>query len=73
MFGLKTSKSGLYQGLPDFRQFRGMGADHKVPNHALYHLSYTRIFYFLILSLWSKMWSNGDFQSFCGRNKEPKP
>ncbi len=44
-----------------------------LPNHALYHLSYTRIFSFLLLSLWSKMWSNGDFRRFCGRDKVPKP
>ena len=43
-----------------------------VPNHALYHLSYTRIFSFLFLPLWSKMWSNGDFRSFCGRDEAPK-
>ena len=44
-----------------------------LPNHALYHLSYTRIFIFLFLPLWSKMWSNGDFRRFCGRDKVPKP
>ena len=44
-----------------------------VPNHALYHLSYTRIFSFLLLPLWSKMWSNGDFRGFCGRDEAPKP
>ena len=43
-----------------------------VPNHALYHLSYTRIFSFLLLSLWSKMWSNGDFRRSCRRDKVPK-
>ena len=42
-----------------------------VPNHALYHLSYTRIFIFLFLPLWSKMWSNGDFRRFCGRDEAP--
>ena len=43
-----------------------------LPNHALYHLSYTRIFSFLLLSLWSKMWSNGDFRRSCRRDKVPK-
>ena len=43
-----------------------------VPNHALYHLSYTRIFNFLILPLWSKMWSSGGFRSFCGSHEVPK-
>ena len=42
-----------------------------LPNHALYHLSYTRIFIFLFLPLWSKMWSNGDFRRFCGRDEAP--
>ena len=44
-----------------------------VPNHPRYQLRYTRIFSFLLLSLWSKMWSNGGFRRFCGRNKVPKP
>ena len=43
-----------------------------VPNHALYHLSYTRIFDFLVLPLWSKMWSNGVFGELCGSHEVPK-
>ena len=44
-----------------------------VPNHALYHLSYTRIFsFFGFLPLWSKMWSNGGFRSYCGSHEVPK-
>ena len=37
-----------------------------LPNHALYHLSYTRIFDFLILSLWSNMWSKAHVRVKCG-------
>ncbi len=43
-----------------------------VPNHPRYQLRYTRIFDFLVLPLWSNMWSNGGFRSFCGSHEVPK-
>ena len=43
-----------------------------VPNHALYHLSYTRLFIFQFLSLWSKMWSKTHVRVICREGKAPE-
>ncbi len=44
-----------------------------VPNHPRYQLRYTRIFNFLLLPLWSNMWSKAHVRAICGGGKVRKP